>query len=125
MFSYNAYKVLHLFGIILLFVALGGLTLHAINGGTKETNRSRKLVAISHGLALFIVILGGFGLLARIGVAHGTSWPGWVWGKLLIWVLMGAALVIPNRKPEWARGLWITLPVLGGIAAWLAIYKPF
>lgn len=125
MFSYNAYKVLHLFGVLLLFVSLGGLTLHALNGGTKETNRSRKLVAISHGLALFLVVLAGFGLLVRIGVGHGAGLPGWVWGKLAIWALMGAALVIPYRKPEWARGMWLLLPVLGGAAAWLAIYKPF
>lgn len=125
MVPYAAYKVLHLFGIFLLFVALGGLTLHAVNGGTKETNRSRKLVAITHGLALFLVLLGGFGLLARIGVIHGTSWPGWVWGKLTVWFLLGAALILPYRKPEWTRALWFALPVLGGVAAYLAIYKPF
>lgn len=80
---------------------------------------------ILHGLGLFIVLLGGFGLLARIGVMHGMSWPGWVWAKLGIWLVLGAIVVIPRRKPEWAAPLLVILPTLGGVAAWLAIFKPF
>jgi hypothetical protein len=34
--------------------------------------------------------------------------------------------VLPlRRKPELAPWLFFAIPLLGGIAAWLAVYKPF
>lgn len=125
MIPYAVYRIVHFFGIFLLFVSLGGLAFFAANGGTRETNASRKLVAALHGVAAFLVLLGGFGLLARLGVMHGEGFPGWVWAKLGIWALLGAAIMIPYRTPALARPLWMSLPVLGGMAAYLAIYKPF
>lgn len=122
---YQVYKVLHIFAVVMLFVSLGGLTLHAVNGGTKESNLGRKMVAISHGVAMIIILVAGFGLLARLQVmAAGIAFPLWVWLKLGIWVVMGALVAIPYRKPELARPLWLLLPVLGAVAAAVAIYKP-
>ncbi len=121
--SYQVYKVVHLIGAFALFLAIGGLFLHAINGGTRDSNASRKLVAISHGVALFIVLLGGFGMLARLGITG--AFPGYIWFKLVIWLVMGAIIAIPYRVPSLARPLWLLLPFIGGLAAWAAIYKPF
>jgi uncharacterized membrane protein SirB2 len=125
MIPYQTYKVVHLVGIMLAFAVLGGLMLTVANGATKQNSKVRKLIGITHGIALFIVLLGGFGLLARLGIIHGASFPGWVWGKLTVWVLLAIMLAVPYRKPELARPLFFLLPVLGAIAAWLAIYKPF
>jgi hypothetical protein len=125
MIPYETYKVVHLVGIIFAFAGLGGLMLTVANGATKQTSKVRKLIGISHGVAMFVVLLGGFGLLARLKIVHGAAFPGWVWGKLIIWVLVSALLAVPYRKPELARPLFFLLPVLGGVAAWLAIYKPF
>lgn len=124
MISYSMYRVIHLVGIFILFVVLAGL---AWSAGRAEARGalSRPLAMALHGLGLFIVLLGGFGLMARLGIVHGMDWPGWLWAKLGIWVLLGAAVVIPKRKPEWGGALVLLLPVLGSIAAWLAIYKPF
>lgn len=123
MISYSVYRLVHLVGIILLFVVLGGLSYSAARTGTAGAV-PRRLATILHGVALFIVLLGGFGLLARLGIVQGDAWPGWVWAKLAIWLLAGAAVVVPKRKPEWALGLFVLLPLLGGLAAWLAIFKP-
>jgi hypothetical protein len=125
MISYATYKVVHLIGIMLMFAVLGGLTLTVANGATKQTSKVRRLIGIAHGIALFVVLLGGFGLLARLGIVHGAGFPGWVWGKLTIWALLAIMLAVPYRRPELARPLFMLLPVLGGIAAWFAIYKPF
>jgi hypothetical protein len=123
--SYEVYLLVHVVGIIFLFVILGGVSLAASRPTSPgRPGLSRRSTAILHGTALFIVLLGGFGLLARLGIAHGMDWPAWVWAKLAIWALAGAAVVVPRRKPEWARSLFLALPVLGGIAAWLAIFKP-
>jgi hypothetical protein len=125
MISYQAYKVIHLIGIFLTLTALAGLALAAANGATKQTNPARRLVSAWHGAGLLIVLVGGFGLLARLGVMHGAAFPGWVWAKLAIWIIVGALVAVPYRRPDLARLVFIALPVLGGLAAWLAIYKPF
>lgn len=123
--SYEFYKILHIFGVVFLFMTLGGLTLHAMNGGTKDTNKSRRISSITHGLALFVILFAGMGLLARIGIASPGLWPVYVYLKLVIWLLMGAVIALIVRKPAWAKPLWFALPLLGGVAAWLAIGKPF
>jgi hypothetical protein len=124
MISYAVYRVVHLVGIFLLLVALGGLSLGSARA-VAEGPGARRLAMTLHGVALFIVLLGGFGLLARLGIAHGMGWPGWVWMKLGIWILMGAAVVIPRRHPSWGPALLVLIPALGGVAAWIAIFKPF
>lgn len=124
MISYSVYKVVHLLGMFMLFSVLGGIALHAMNGGTKHDNVGRRLVAALHGTALFIILLGGFGMLARLGIVQGGL-PGWVWAKLAIWLLIPFVGMIPYRRPESAKWVLLMLPVFGGLAAWIAIYKPF
>jgi hypothetical protein len=123
MISYSVYKLLHILGILVLFLALGGLTLHAANGGVKDTNHRRKLVMATHGIGLFVILLGGFGMLARLGI--NTGFPGWIWGKLAVWVVLGALVMLPYRFPALARPLWLIVPLLGTAAAYMALYKPF
>lgn len=125
MFSYSFYKVVHIFGILLTWSALGALVLHAANGGDKSTNKKRGLVAATHGIGMVIILVGGFGLLARIGQMHGAGFPTWIWIKLAIWVVTGALIMLPLRVPKLATPLWFLIPMLGGFAAYTANYKPF
>lgn len=121
---FQIYRALHFIGILALYLSIGGLFLHALNGGTKQTNENRKIVAITHGVAMFIVLLGGFGMLAtfqRAGIA--SSHDPWVMTKLGIWLLMGAMIAIPYRVPSLARPLWLLLPIVGGFAGWVAQMK--
>lgn len=124
MIPYETYKVLHILGVLLAFAALGGLALTVANGATKSTSSVRKLIAITHGVATFIILLGGFGALARLGVMHGNL-PGWVLVKLACWVVLAVLVIVPYRKPALARTIFWLLPVVGGIAVIMAIYKPF
>ncbi len=119
--SYEAYKVLHVFAVILTLTILGGLALHAANGGGRESNRMGKLTGILHGLGLLLILVFGFGLLARLG----TGFPAWVWAKLAIWLVVGASPTVIKRSPGLSPMLLWLLPVLAGAAAWLAVYKPF
>jgi hypothetical protein len=125
MLSHSVYNVVHILGIIMLMASLGGLTLHAMNGGTRDTNSSRRLIGGLHGLGAFLVLLGGFGMLARIGFEHGSPFPGWLVAKIAIWLVLAGAVVLPYRRPSLALPLLMALPVLGGAAAVMAIYKPF
>ena len=124
MIPYETYKVLHILGVLLAFAALGGLALTVANGATRSTSSVRRLVSITHGAAMFIILLGGFGALARLGVMHGNL-PGWVLVKLACWLVLAVLVAIPYRKPELARTIFWLLPVIGGIAVVMAIYKPF
>jgi len=124
MIPYETYKVLHILGVLLAFATLGGLALTVANGATKSTSSVRRLIAITHGAATFIILLGGFGALARLGVMHGNL-PGWVLVKLACWAVLAVLVAIPYRKPALARTIFWLLPVLGGIAVVMAIYKPF
>lgn len=124
MFSRELYNVAHVIGIILLMSSLGGVALHAMNGGTNQDNRSRRFITILHGIGAFLILLGGFGMLARIGFKHGENFPPWLIVKLTIWILLAAAPFLPYRRPYLARWLMLGLPVFGGIAAFMGIYKP-
>lgn len=123
MFPYEAYKIVHILGLVTIWAALGGATLHAMNGGTRENNPSRKIVAATHGIGLFLMLLGGFGMLARLGLVSG--FPGWVIAKLVLWGLVGALLAVPLRAPALAKPLWFAMPVLAALGAGFALYKPF
>ena len=123
MISYSAYKIIHLVGVLMVFLALGGVLTHAINGGTKS-HSWRKPIAITHGIGLVLSLVGGFGLLARLGIVHGGL-PGWVMAKLGIWVLFAALIGIVSRKPGYAKSIWPLIIILGATAAYLAGSKPF
>ncbi len=125
MIPYEAYKTLHIFGVLLAIAGLGGLALTVANGATKETSAVKGLISKVHGVALFLILLGGFGTLARIAHPGGFTLPGWVIAKLVIWVVIGALLAVPYRKPHLARTIFWLVPLLGACAAGLAIYKPF
>jgi hypothetical protein len=104
--------------------ALGGVAIHAANAGTRESSLTRRLLTAAHGIALLLILVGGFGMLARLGLASGGL-PGWIWAKLVIWMLFGALAALPYRRPQLARPVFLTLPLLGLAAAWLALTKPF
>ena len=67
MFPRDFYEILHIVGIAMLFVAIGGVATHAANGGTKATSSTRPLVGSIYGIGAFLILLGGFGMLARLG----------------------------------------------------------
>ena len=119
MLSLSFYKVLHLFGIMLMFSALGAVIAAAVAG--EENPRLKKLGGMAQGIALVIILVAGFGLLARQGFTGG--WPLWVWLKLVIWVIFGGATVFVRKAGEKAGWLLVLLPVLGAVSAWLALYR--
>jgi hypothetical protein len=122
--SPDVYKLVHVAGILMVFLSLGGLALHGINGGTRESNDARRLTAVTYGIGLLLILLGGFGWLGATG-AMGAGMPGWTWAKLGIWMAIGGLLALPTVKPELSRVVWFVAPVLGVLGAWLARTKPF
>lgn len=116
--SYELYKVIHIAAVLYAFAALGALVIRNLDDPRGDAGR--KLAGLTHGVALLVVLITGFGLIAS--VHYGM--PLWVWLKLGIWIVIGASLVAIRRLPSMTRLLWIVLPLLGAAAAYLAIYKP-
>jgi hypothetical protein len=117
--SYLTYKILHLVAVLFLFTSLGSL---AVLGRTGD-DRLRRLAGIVHGVSVVTVLVAGFGLLARLGFFGDI--PTWAWLKMAVWGALALAAWPLRRRPEWAVALWLLLPAIGGVAAWLAIAKPF
>ena len=122
--SYATYKILHLLGIFTLITVLAASAAHALRGGSRTEQPWRRRAAITHGLATLLILVGGFGMLARLGEMHGNL-PGWVFAKLAIWVALAASLALPYFGPRYARLLLVALPLLTLSAGAIAIFKPF
>jgi uncharacterized membrane protein SirB2 len=119
------YKIVHMAGLLMVFLSLGGLSLHAMNGGTKSTNPERRLVAITYGIGLLLILVGGFGWLGAAGMLSSGTMPLWPWAKLALWLVIGGLLALPAIRPELGKLVWFIAPVVGVVAAWIAGTKPF
>jgi hypothetical protein len=118
------YKILHIAGMAGVLMALGAACAAAINGLGKEKNKARSLIAMTHGISLLLIFIAGFGLLAKLGMGSPATWGLWVYAKLAIWLVMGGAIALLYKKPEFSKPVWIALPILVLIAGYLALYKP-
>ena len=56
MLPYSFYKIVHILGIALALVSLGGFAVHALNGGAKSDNRARTLLIAMHGTGAFLIL---------------------------------------------------------------------
>lgn len=117
------YKVLHVLGIMLLFASLGGMAMLGLRGGDdREIKPLRRVVMIGHGVALLVIFVAGFGLMARLGIMGG--WPTWIYIKLALWLVLGGAVALLRRVPEMGRVWLFLLPLVGAAAAWVAFTHP-
>ena len=123
MFPRDLYEIIHVIGMAMLFVAIGGVAVHAANGGTKTNSATRRLVSIVFGVGSFLILLGGFGMMARLGLVRGMP-PAWLIVKMLIWLLLSGIVLLPYRRPALARPFLLALPLLAGLAVYMAVYKP-
>ena len=114
---HSFYLVLHLLGIFLLTLAIGGTLAKKQSGD----NSPVRLLAMLHGFGLFFLLLAGFGLVARLGI----SWPfpTWIWLKILVWLAFGAFPTLSKRLS--VNVAWIVAIVIFICAAVLGVYKPF
>jgi hypothetical protein len=118
--SYLTLKILHLVGLALTFMGLAGAL--ASNGATTDP-AARRVFSMSHGFGLVLVPITGFFMLVQLGI--GKNLPGWVWGKVIVWLLAGASLMLVRRFSKFKGALLLYLAALVALGAWLALYKPF
>lgn len=126
MISYTTYKIVHYLGLFVLVVAVAAaLGRLAARPPSAERDPWRRSLGAIHGLALFFVLLGGFGMLARLEVTSGLGLPGWIWAKLAIWTALGGVVAVARRRRGWTTPLLVLVPVLAMLAGAIALTKPF
>jgi hypothetical protein len=123
MFSRDTYEIAHILGIALLFAAMGGVAVHAANGGTRVNSRTRTVISVVYVLGALLVLTGGFGMMARLKL-FGPP-PAWLAIKMGIWLVITALVLLPYRSPSLSKPLFVALPFLAGVAAYCAVFKPF
>ena len=112
----NFYSLLHLTGILMVFIGNGSLIGLAIS--KVDNPEVKKLGAITSGIGLALLLIAGFGLIAKLGYSYTSTW---IVVKMIIWLLLGSLVAFINRKPEWAKLLWWITLLLGFIAV-LMVY---
>jgi uncharacterized membrane protein SirB2 len=116
MFSYQLYKVIHLASV---FFFLGSL------GASFFVKEKVKIIKILTGITSFLILVGGMGLLARLGFSHGEPFPFWVLLKMGLWLTLAIAGPLLARRLHSMRVFALTgLLSLAVLAAYAAVYKP-
>lgn len=111
--SYEFYKILHLVSLIALFLSLGMLIV-----GPKPL---KKLIMSLHGVALLLLLVSGFGLIAKLHIPLKLLSPSWFWQKTFVWlVLAGLTPLLINKKGEQLTLKKVTLFI--AILLLLALY---
>ena len=104
------YKIIHYVGIFLLMFSLGSLF-----------TKYNKGAVIGHGVALLLIVLGGFGMQAKMQLGM----PNWFIVKMVILLIFGAAVVLAKRKVLQGPIVYVMMVGLAAVAAYLGLYKPF
>ena len=115
MISYEVYKVIHLFSLVLFFTS----------GAIQLVGKSQeKIFKILTGVATLFILVSGMGLLARIGVSHDAGWPLWAVVKVIIWLVLGALVPIAAKRfPDSGRLIYWAMMGLFLIAAIVVNFK--
>jgi len=109
--DYTTYKIIHLIGVAALAMGVGGM----MAGGEK-----RKLFSIVQGIALLVMLVSGFGILAKLKL----GFPHFAIAKTVLWVVIGGMPVLLRKlKVPTIVGIAVSLTLVG-LMAWLGVIKP-
>lgn len=98
MITYEIYKIIHLFFIVVLFATLA---LQVFTG-----SEPKKVHKMWYGISSLLVLVSGMGLLARIGVPHAEPWANWIRIKLTVWLALTIASPIILKRFHQLKKTW-------------------
>jgi hypothetical protein len=113
---YEFYNILHLTGVFGMLLALGA----AAAAGPQIDQAARRRNGILHGIGMVLIVVAGFGMLAR----GNLGFPGWIVVKALLYIVIGALPMLARRREAPMQYMLIGLAVAFA-AAWLAHARPF
>ena len=103
---------------VLSLLALTGVTFAAF--AAPDPERRRKTLMTS-GILAFTMLVGGFGLLARL---YGNEHYPWVIGKLVCWLLLAGISGFAFRKREMVGTLRLITIAILAVGVYLVYFKP-
>ena len=106
------YHILHLTGIIMLFLGYGALLGRSL--ARSDDARVKKLGSITSGIGLLLIFIAGFALISKMGYSFSAFW---IIVKMVVWFALGGLIALINRKPDLAVTLWWVLIALGVLAS--------
>lgn len=112
----QVFRIIHIVSVLLLFYAFGALSGIGKPSENPKASSGRGFKAL-HGIALFLILLTG---LAQM-MALKTGFAPWIHVKLGVWLLLGAALPLVTRKPQWRSWIWLVLLALAAVAVTAAV----
>ena len=119
--SFEFYKLIHMIGLFLLVSGLIGILTITWNGQAL-VGKVKTFSFMTHGLGLLFLLLGGFGMLAKMGIM--SAMPAWVYGKIIIWLFFGASVTLLKRKGHIGWPMYAVLFLVFVAAAYLGVFKP-
>ena len=119
--TYEFYKVLHLVGFFLLLSGLMG-AFFTVWGGNSFQGKVKSASFALHGTGILLVLISGFGLLAKLGYMQ--NMPTWIYFKIALWMFFALAISILKRKGQLGMPLYVLLLAAYAFAAFLGVYKP-
>lgn len=109
--DHNTYKIIHLVGISILGLGVGGM----MAGGA-----NRKPFAICQGIGLLVMLVSGVGMLHKLNLGY----PPFAIVKIVLWLVIGMLPLI-FRKLKLPVGIAIVISLaMVSIMAWLGVMKP-
>lgn len=119
MITYETYKLLHLFFILMFFSSLGFVA-------CSSEIISKKAGKIVVGVGSFLILVGGMGLIARMGFKHGEAFPLWLNLKIGAWLLINVLFIFLFRLKTFKQKALMSLFILltGWGAVWVVLNKP-
>lgn len=111
MFSHQIYHVIHLVGLVCVFIGFGALL-----------SQNFKTAMRWHGIGLLISLITGFGMVAKMKLPY-TS--GWLITKMALWLVLGFLPVLAKRRVLAAPAVVALAAVVGATLAYLGYMKPF
>lgn len=117
--SIPVYHFLHLIGLILVFIGIGGLL----------SSEGAKKAMMWHGIGLVISLVSGFGMLAKYNKMLPEGAPSyytyhWIWAKFALWLVLGFLPVLAKRRVIAAPLVVLIAAICGAGLAALGYFKP-
>ncbi|MFA6235991.1 MAG: hypothetical protein WC635_01585 [Bacteriovorax sp.] len=119
MITYETYKLIHLFCIMMFFSSLGFVACSS----EFLLKKAGKLVI---GIASFLILAAGMGLIARLGFKHGDGFPLWLNLKIAAWFFINILFIALFKLKNFKQKVFVTLFILltGWAAVWVVLNKP-